>query len=127
MSYHLFTGEAHKCKKCDAYFLPFEHDLPCPRCGTRSTEFYDFVPEAVTGLHAHKQDYGHYSPAGFFVGSLPEHIFLLLCNAFDEIEDHSDFRTALRCYLDSSDWGDQAYLSSHIYDIAIRIRERLVG
>jgi len=123
----MFTGETHKCKKCGAYFLPFEHNLPCPQCGTPSTEFYDFVSEAATGLQIHKRDYGHYSAAGFFVGGLPEHIFLQLCNAFDEIQDHSDFPTALRRYLDGSDWGDQKYLSSHIYDIAVRVREKLAA
>jgi len=127
MSYHMFSGETHKCSKCAAFFLPFERSLPCPQCGTPSTEFYDFVSEAVTGLEIHKREYGEYTAGAYFVSGLPEHIFLLLCNAFDVIDGHPDFLTALREHLDGSDWGDQRYMSSHVYDIAVRVKERLAA
>lgn len=125
MSYHFFSFDTHQCAQCEAFFLPFEQGLPCPRCGSPATEFYDFLTDAIAGLTIHKRQYGRFSPGAFFVGGLAEHVFLLLCNALDAIDGAVDFQDAMRRHLDSCDWGDQAYLRSHVYDIALRIDKKL--
>lgn len=125
MTYHFFSCDTHQCSQCEAFFLPFEQGLPCPRCGEPATEFHDFLAEAIAGLTIHKRQYGRFSPGAFFVGGFAEHVFLLLCNSLDAIDGAANFEEAMRRHLDDCEWGDQQYLRSHVYDIAVRIDKKL--
>jgi hypothetical protein len=125
MTFHLFSGDTYQCGECGAYFIPFSAGLPCPKCAAPAAEFQDFIPEAAAGLMIHKQEYGRYEPGAYFVGGLPEHIFLILTRVFDAGDGSEEFRSAVEHYLDSCNFGDQAYMRPHIQEIAIRVRQQM--
>lgn len=125
MSYHFYSGEDHECKKCGVMFIPFEQGVPRPGCGAISNVATDFVEEAIEGLMIHKRSYRRYTPHGYIVGSFNEHVFLLLCLAFDATKGAKDFEAALQSHLSMCPWGSQKYLSSHVFDIALPVRENM--
>ena len=125
MTYHPFSLDSYQCTSCQAYFIPFEQGLPCPRCGARAAEFQDFVAEVAAGLRMHKEWYGRYTPGAYFVGSLAEKVFHILCMAFDAAREAEDFQAALEDHLAKIDWGDHLYARDHILQIAVRAKQRL--
>lgn len=116
----------HQCPRCEAYYIPYDDDVPCPRCGLLEGERFDFIPQAVESMLFNKAE-GSYTPAAWWVGSLADHILRLLFPLFDAFDEEKpeDFRAFATEWFDQMEWGDQQYLKNHVLGIAVRIHEVL--
>lgn len=119
---------SHECGACQAYYIPYDADVPCPRCGVVEPDRFDYIPQAAASMRANKQSGGSYTPGAWWVGSLGDHILLQLFGLFDGFEAQRG-QAAFEPYLDDAlgrmQWGDQEYLRSHLRGIALRVREVL--
>lgn len=118
----------HECPQCAAYYIPFDKDLPCPRCGLVEEERYDFIPTAVCSVRWNIEMYGSYVPGAWFVGGLGDHLLLMVFYIFERWRKQPErgFPPAIEEELSSrGDWGDQAYLKTHIGLLARRIYDEM--
>jgi hypothetical protein len=115
----------HKCPKCDAYYIPYDKDVPCPRCGLVEDERFDYIPKAAGSLLFNLDNYGSYAPEAWWVSSLADHILLILFPVFEQFRksNHNDFDSFASDTLSRNNWGDQKYLEEHVRGIAVRINE----
>ena len=118
----------HECGGCGAFYIPYDTDVPCPRCGVVEDERFDYIPRAVESVQFNKRSYGSYRPMAWWVGSLGDHILHVLFGILDAYEEKGagqDFADFADSAVAEMDWGDQDYLKIHVRDIAIRIHGAL--
>lgn len=118
----------HECPDCGAYYIPYGEDVACPRCGLVEEERFDYIPQAAESVRFNLETYGSYVPPAWWVGSLGDHILLILFHLFEtyrkekENRPFGDFATAM---LDQMAWGEQEYLKGHVCAIAMEVHETL--
>ena len=119
---------SHACSGCEAFYIPYDTDVPCPRCGLVEAERFDYIPQAVASMEFNMRSYGRYTPGAWWVGSLGDHLLHLLFCVFDAYEAQRG-QLPFEAYLDDDlnrmEWGDQQYLRDHLRGIALRIRDEL--
>jgi hypothetical protein len=125
MSIHVAFN--HQCKQCGAFYVPYDTDIPCPKCGIIEDERFDYIHRAAYSLRMNKMLSGAYTPGAWYVGSLGDHILHLLFPLFDAYEKEHDkpFNEFAAAWFSDNDWKDQQYLQGHIIGIAIRLHEEL--
>jgi hypothetical protein len=119
---------SHECSACKAYYIPYDSDVPCPKCGVVEAERFDYIPQAVASMQVNKRSGGSYTPGAWWVGSLGDHVLSVLFGLFDAYEAQHGrvaFEPFIDTTLDRMKWGDQDYLRVHIRGIALRVREGL--
>ena len=116
----------HQCPTCEAFYIPYDDQIPCPKCGLIESERFDYIEQAADSMRFNKAD-GTYTPGGWYVGSLGDHILKILFPLFDAYEDNDsgDFQMFAANWLGEMKWGDQHYLEKHILGIAVRLHETL--
>jgi hypothetical protein len=126
MSYHV--DYSHVCPTCGAYYIPYDENIPCPRCGVVETERFDFIREATASASVNMQEFASFVRPAWWVGSFADHILQIL---FFVLEHHRqqtpvrNFSEVAQEALTHMEWGDQVYLRDHIHAIACRVREQL--
>jgi hypothetical protein len=118
----------HQCPKCNAYYIPYDLDVPCPNCGLVEQERFDFIPEAVGSSRFNLNTRGSYVPGAWYTGSLADHILWLLFGLLEEQRKEPDgqsFNGMAHKALKHMNWGNQAYLRDHVWAIAVRVYEEL--
>jgi len=118
----------HQCAKCQAYYIPYKKNVPCPNCGFLEDEIFDYIPQALASLKYNLETEGSYLPPGWWAGSLGDHILFILFNIFEEFKtqkEQADFATFAEDALEKMQWGGQDYLKKHIHSIALRIYEEI--
>ena len=116
----------HQCPSCEAYYIPYDSDVPCPQCGLLEKERFDFIPQAAESLLFNKNAYGSYIPLAWYKGSLGDHILYLLFRLFAGYEKQppsTDFNEFASEVLSDMQWADQQYLCGHVQGIALRIHQ----
>ena len=124
----MHVNYSHECSGCNAYYIPYDTNVPCPRCGLVERERFDYIPLAAASMRVNKQADGSYTPGAWWVGSLGDHILQLLFGLFDGYEaqgGQDGFEPYLDAALGRMQWGDQQYMRAHLRGIALRIREVL--
>lgn len=118
---------SHECPSCKAYYIPYDADVPCPRCGLVEEERFDYIPQAAGSMRVNKHSCGRYTSGAWWVGSLGDHILHLLFGIFDAYESQKGqvFEQFLAQLLAQMEWGDQDYMRDHLQGIALRVREEL--
>ena len=115
----------HSCSNCEAYYIPYDENIPCPNCNLVEEERFDFIPRAVESMQFNKMNGGSYTPGAWLVDSLGDHILKLLFDLFDSYEESQERDLSIDSYaskwLSKLNWGEQAYLEKHLYSIATRI------
>ena len=122
----LHVGFNHQCKTCEAFYIPYDKDVQCPKCGLVESKRLDFIPKAVLSLRFNKYE-GSYTPAAWWVGSFGDHILNILFGLLDAYEEgkNGSFQDFVSSRLSRLDWGDQEYLQKHVLGIALRVHEEL--
>jgi hypothetical protein len=117
----------HECPQCEAFYIPYDQAIPCPRCGVVEAERFDYIPQAAASMQYNLEAGGSYTPGAWWVGSLGDHILSILFSLFDAYrqQPQTNFADFARNTLSSMRWGDQAYLEGHIVGIAVRIHQEL--
>jgi len=126
MTLHIFYD--HQCPKCKAHYIPYDKDIPCPRCGLVEKERFDYIPQAAESVKFNLERYGQYMPPAWYTGSLGDRVLFILFSIFEQCAnggDKADFPTFAYAVLSSRNWGDQDYLRKHICSIAVRVNELL--
>lgn len=118
---------SHECPNCKAYYIPYDTDVPCPKCGTVEEERFDYIPQAAASMRYNMESYGSYTPGAWWVGSLGDHILRLMFGIFDayKAEKEKAFEQFLDQRLAQMEWGDQEYMRAHLRGIALRVRQEL--
>jgi hypothetical protein len=120
----------HQCPQCAAFYIPYDQDVPCPKCGQVEEERFDYIPQAVASMQFNKKSGRSYTPGAWWVGSLGDHILSILFGLFDGLPagtDTAELDSYLAERLGRVQWGDQEYLRDHVHAIALRIGEELQG
>jgi len=128
MSYHVVYN--HQCPQCGAHYIPFDQDVPCPRCGHVEAERFDYIREAVASMRTHKKMWGVYTPGAWWVGSLGDHFLHLLFGVFDYYEERRpepSFEEYVSGWVRRSEWGEHPYHRDHFLSIALRVQEELAA
>ena len=118
----------HKCPECSAYYIPYDKDIPCPRCGLVEKGRYDYISRVLDSMKYNKDLSGCYTPGAWWSGSLGDHILFILFGVFDEFErtgESANFARFANESLSEMQWGDQDYLCGHVQGIAMRIHREL--
>lgn len=119
----------HTCGNCEAYYIPYDQDVPCPNCNTVEEERFDFITKAAGSMLYNKHTNGTYTPGAWWVGSLADHILRILFMLFDNYESDKDANTTIENYasewLSGCTWGEQGYLEKHVLGMAVRVAEEL--
>ncbi len=119
---------SHECENCKAFYIPYDPDVPCPRCGQVEEERFDYIPQAAASMRVNQMSGGSYTPGAWWVGSLGDHILLLLFGVFDAYEAEPErpaFEQFLYQRLAQMQWGDQEYMRDHLRGIALSVRDGL--
>jgi hypothetical protein len=66
----------HQCPTCNAYYIPYDVDVPCPSCGLLEQERFDFISQAVASARFNFKAKDPV-PTAWFAGSLADHILWL--------------------------------------------------
>jgi len=45
----------HECPQCGAYYIPYDHDVPCPKCGIVEENRFDYITEAALSMRFNKK------------------------------------------------------------------------
>ena len=125
MTIHI--NDSHKCPSCDAFYIPYDEEVPCPRCGKIEEFDFDlFIPIAVESLMFNKEQ-GSFVPPMWYISSFGDHVMHLLFPIFEayEAEKKGDFRKFAEKHLSELDWGEQKYLEKHLLEIAVRLEKGL--
>jgi hypothetical protein len=119
----------HQCPNCQAFYIPYDTDVPCPRCGLVEAERFDYIPQAAASAQFNMQMEGSYVPAAWWIGSLGDHILQMLFNLLEHHRTNpaagQTFEQMTRESLARANWGNQQYLHGHVYGIAMRVYEEL--
>lgn len=116
----------HQCEQCQAHYIPYDSDVPCPKCGTVEIERFDYIPQAAQSVRYNLERYGSYVPGAWWVGSLGDHILHILFHLYEGyrmLPEKPDFDVYVRDSLERMNWENQVFLRDHIYNIALRVRE----
>ena len=124
MSMHVTYN--HQCPSCQAYYIPYDDRVACPKCGLVKSEQTDFIKEAAASMLYNKAG-GSYIPAAWGIGSLGDYILDILFPLFEAHAEESpeDFKVSASGWLGQMNWGDQPYMKDHILGIAIRLHKVL--
>ena len=118
----------HTCPKCDAYYIPYDDAVPCPRCGLIETERFDFVPEAARSALFNIQVYGSFVPSAWYVGSYGDHVLMLIFSILEQYrvnKKDTTFQTVVRAIADKMEFGDQEYAREYVVSLSARIFEEI--
>lgn len=131
----LHIDYTHQCGQCEAYYIPFEAAVVCPKCGADEDEvFTAFISEAAHSARFNLQR-GSFVPGAWWVGSFADHILRLLFNILEKHREQENalesagapvpFEPVARAIVDRIDFGKQEYLREHLYQIALRVRAEM--
>ncbi|GDY08971.1 hypothetical protein LBMAG52_24570 [Planctomycetia bacterium] len=126
MTWHIHY--THQCGNCEAFYIPYEVSVLCPKCGTNEDEVKDdFISEAAGSAHVNLRE-GSYLPGVWHTSSFADHILYLL---FSVLEQHrttkkkKPFDAVAREAVDRIDFEDQEYLREHLYEISLKVKAEL--
>jgi hypothetical protein len=108
----LHISYRHQCPQCGTEYIPFDTDVPCPKCGLVEADRYDFIRAAVDSSLFNIERYGSYIPWAWieltFGDKVLSRVFRMLQAGHDHRDDGS-FETLVDQWLGSeADWGQFA-------------------
>lgn len=127
MSLH-FHQPNYACQKCEALFIPYQTNIPCPQCGHISNidieEYADTIQLIAGSMRLHKMKTGYYFPGVWATMCLLDHIQSIIFRTFDAMEDMKPENEKVflaEVLKNKFKWGDQEYLEAHIREIAFEV------
>ena len=118
----------HQCPSCAACYIPYDHDVPCPKCGIIETGRFDFIPKAAASASLNAKLGGSYVPAAWYVSGLADHILNIVFSVLEKHRTATDGRSIAEVateVLGRMQWDQQPYLRDHIHAITCRVRQQL--
>lgn len=137
MSYHIRLKD-YSCPSCNALYIPYKVDLPCPNCKKISNnitkEYFNFINELVISLRINKIKNGRYLPEAWHTGCFSEYVQNVIFHVFDALDKNKKdiVDNFVNTYLDSIDWDKDSiyrkdYIRSVFFEVYHRKNELSVG
>jgi hypothetical protein len=125
----LHISYRHKCAQCDTEYIPFDTDVPCPKCGLVESERYDFIGAAAESTLYNLERYGSYQPWAWseltFGDRILTRVFLLL-QADHAAGGSPPFESRVDTWANTTmDWGDSGYLAPYFSRVCLRVFSEL--
>jgi hypothetical protein len=96
MTYHIKLEDFY-CPTCLSVYIPYEKNLPCPKCGSINVitdeKYFEFIPKVLLSMKAHKSEFGRYVPDAWYRGSYAELIQSTTFKTFDTLEKSKNLST----------------------------------
>lgn len=127
MTLHVYCN--YKCSKCNAFYIPYEEQLPCPRCGNISDKSIDFIYQAVESVNYNLKRYGSYVPPAWGADNYGDYVMRLIFNVLQSYyysKETISFEEYTRNYFDKLKW-EEPFVKNHMYDVICRVNEKLKG
>jgi hypothetical protein len=117
----------HQCAACEAEYIPYDQDVPCPQCGKVEEKRFDFVGAALKSLRFNKSKDGTFLPPAWWSTSLGDHVLGMLFPLFEaaDVDKPKDFDAFAVAWLEDQDWGHRVYLKPHVLALARRLADEL--
>ena len=117
----------HQCPRCEAYYIPYDTDVPCPKCALVEAERFDYITEAAQSLWATLKERGSFVPPGWSVFSLGDAFLEILFGPFEDYRqsNNASFEDFAKTYLSRVEWDGHNYLEHHVLNIAVRVHEEI--
>ncbi len=130
MSHHIRLKE-YNCPNCNALYVPYKVDIPCPNCkkisDNISQEYLGFIDELIISLRINKLNCGRYLPDAWYTGSFTEYIQEVVFHIFDALDKNKTdtVEVFIKKYLDSIEWDKESiYRKEYIHSIFLEIYSR---
>ena len=111
----LHINYEHKCQRCGTNYIPFDTDVPCPKCGLVESERYDLVGTAVESTLYNLKRYGSYKPWAWRESTFGDRILLRLFHVLQADYDAGGvppFEERVDTWVNTvMNWGDEVYLA----------------
>lgn len=121
----------HECPECGAYYVPYDDDVPCPKCGIIENERFDFISKAVESILYNIEQYHFFVPPCWITYSLCDKILIILFHLFQAFEFSGKEKAFSEFSFDEIKkhvyWKGHDYIVKHIYNIAVRVNESLLS
>jgi hypothetical protein len=121
----LHISYEHKCQRCGSDYIPFDADVPCPKCGLVESERYDLVGTAVESTLYNLKRYGSYKPWAWRESTFGDRILLRLFHVLQADHDAGGvppFEERVDTWVNTvMDWGDAAYLAPYFSRVCLRV------
>lgn len=115
----------HQCPKCGVFYIPYDANISCPKCGNLEEKRMDFIPEAAK-LAISNLERGSYIPNDWHTGSTEDEVLWLV---FQILELHrtddkeSSFESLARACVDNLE--SSRYDKEHLFKIFCRVNEEI--
>ena len=123
------VNNAHKCAGCGALYVPYDCDVPCPRCGTVEKQRCDFIAQAVRILLHNLEHHKTFLPDGWIAESFADYVLAILLqvfHAYTVAEPEESFYEFSRQMLEEHlDLDSDGYLLDHMHAMTLRMWEEL--
>ena len=125
----LHISYEHKCNQCGTDYIPFDADVPCPKCGLVESERYDFIGAAVRSTLYNLERYGSYQPWAWRESTFGDRILTRVFHLLQADHDAGGsppIEARVDTWVNSEmDWGDEAYLAPYFSRICLRVFSEL--
>lgn len=121
MSMHIMYD--YQCKKCEAFYIPYEKDIVCPNCGLNEEEPYDIVLDLANSAKYQMDTMGFYTPIAWWTGSFGDYVALIIFQILDAYnnQEKKEFQEIASEYCHNRTWGNQLYMKDHICDLSYSV------
>jgi hypothetical protein len=123
----------HECPKCQTLYIPYDEDIPCPKCGGVEKERFNFVALASRSALDNLEWQGRYIPAAWAYNSDGDYVLYMIFIMLElhrKNGDGSGFVSIAREFIDNSEgpewiWKDKEYDREFIFKLACRVYEEM--
>ena len=117
----------HQCPNCEAPYVPYGKDVPCPKCGLVELKRFDFVVPAANSALANLANKGSFTPGTWFVSGIADNFLLHVFHALDFHKDerHRTFDEAAEFHFSRMEFGEFEFLRRYLVRLSIEIFEKI--
>lgn len=123
----------HECPKCQALYIPYDKEVPCPKCGLVEKTRFDFLPQAVRSCLANLDRHASFLPLGWYYSSDADYLQMLIfkmLNKHRKTDNTKSFAAVAREFIDTLNWDDwkwedRDYDKEFIFNLACRVHEEI--
>ena len=121
MSIHIHNN--HKCSQCQAYYIPYEKGIYCPKCGKNEKIIYPLIPELRQSAKYQKDINNCYTPTTWWNASFGDYLALLIFKVLDyfDLQESTNFQQIAIKYFELQNFDEQIYLKKYIRDLSYKI------
>ena len=132
MTLHLHMNYA--CPECEALYIPYGDDIPCPKCGhvNELEEYPDLIGGICESFLFNIKDVGDFMPMCWATMDISDTIQLLFFSIFnkwvtEEMLEHEpitrekEFGRFLHEIMDEADLGDHSYVRDYLIELDLKV------